>query len=257
LVAGLLLLGWCCLRGEPLPRAIHWRSALVIGFLLCTASNGLVVWSELRVPSGLAALMVATVPLWMWIGEVVFEQRPAGGPRLYTGLVLGTLGVVALAGPGLGALGGAIDPWGALALILSPITWTLGSLLSRRMPQARSSLQASALQMVCGGGLLAAGALIFEAPFEHLAEGPTLRASACLLYLCLFGSLVCLSAYGWLLRHVAPTRVATYAYVNPVVAMAVGTWLADEPFGWRAGLATALILAAVLLVLSRPRAPAR
>ncbi|TAJ23610.1 MAG: hypothetical protein EPO68_02690, partial [Planctomycetota bacterium] len=233
----------------------------VIGGLLCTISNGLVVWAELHVASGLAALMVATVPLWMCVGEALVERRIVGGARMIAGLVLGSLGVAVLAWPSavepgveLGEFGRAIHPLGALALCASPLTWTAGSLLARRLPASQSSLQSSALQMLCGGALLLAAALAFEAPWQTLAEPLAPRAVASLAYLCLGGSLLCLTVYGWLLKHVSATRVATYAYVNPVVALCAGAWLAAEPFEPRAALACALILPAVVLVLSRPKA---
>jgi drug/metabolite transporter (DMT)-like permease len=260
-LAGLLLHAWCRLRGLPRPRAADWRSGFVIGGLLCTISNGLVVWAELRVASGLAALMVATVPLWMCVGEALVERRVGGGRRMLAGLVLGSLGVALLAWPSaaefggeLGELGGALDPLGALALVASPLTWTAGSLLARRLPAQQSSLQSSALQMLCGGALLLAAALAFEAPWRTLATPLAPRAVASLAYLCLGGSLVCLTVYGWLLKHMPATSVATYAYVNPVVALCAGAWLADEPFEPRAAIACALILPAVVLVLSRPQA---
>lgn len=248
--AGLLLFAWCRVRGVARPCAADWRSGLLIGTLLCSISNGLVVWAEQRVASGLAALMVATVPVWMCVGEGLVERRVVGGWRMLAGLALGSLGVVVLAGPGLGELGAAIDPLGALALCASPLTWTAGSLLARRLPAQQSSLQSSALQMLCGGAVLLVACAVAERPWESLGP-PSARALGSLAYLSLGGSLLCLTVYGWLLKHVSATRVATYAYVNPIVALCAGAWLAAEPFGARAALACALILPAVALVLGR------
>jgi len=249
-VAGALMVAWARLRGVPAPRALEWRSALIIGFLLLTCGNGGVVWAETRLTSSLAALLVATVPLWMALCDWV---RPGGkrpGARAALGLALGFAGVVVLIGPRNLTGGGDVSLPGVLAIMGGCLAWASGSLYSKTAPLPASPLMATGMEMLLGGLLmLVVGLARGEAGDVH-AAGFTPRAVGALVYLVTAGSLVAFTAYVWLLRVQPPARVATYAYVNPVIAVLLGTLLAGEPFTPRAAAAAAIIVAAVVVIVS-------
>ena len=245
LVAGVLLGAWTLLQGKfERPTLVHWRSATIVGSLLLFSGNGCVVLAETRVESGVAALVIATTPLWM----ISIHALAPGGtrPRLaeIAGLALGFAGVWVLVDPGVGR---AVDPFGTVLLVIATISWASGSLYSRSAPLPRSPLQGAAMEMLAGGAVLLVASLVRG---EWAAVDParfSLASVASLAYLVVFGSLVGFSAYIWLLRVTTPAKVATYAYVNPVVAVALGWAVLSEPITTDTLVATALIVAAVVL----------
>jgi drug/metabolite transporter (DMT)-like permease len=253
LVAGTLLYGWARIRtGAPAPTRAQWRSAAVVGVLLLVTGNGAVVWAQQWVHSGLVALLAATVPLWLvlldWLGWGA--RRP--GLAVVAGLALGLLGVAALAGaPEIGREGMGMAMAGVGVVLVGAVSWAAGSLLSRSSHLPPSpSLAASAEMLAGGAALLAVGLVAGElSSFEPAAVST--RSLGALAYLIVFGSLLALSAYLWLLRVSTPSRVSTYAYVNPLVAMVLGWALAGEPLTTRTLGAAALILAGVLLITAR------
>lgn len=247
LIAGLVIVGWAMLRGAPRPTAAEWRSAFVTGFLMLLGGNGAVVWAEQRVPSGITALLVAVVPLWM----VLLDWLRPGGRRpraaVFAGLVLGLVGIVLLVGPS-SMSGAAVDTLGAVVLVVGSLSWAAGSLVSRYGAHPRSPLMATGMQMLGGGaGLVLAGAAMGEFPAFAVGAVST-RSLVAFLYLVSFGSLVGFTAYVFLLRATTPARAATYAYVNPVVAVILGWALAGEPITPRTVAAAAVILAAVAII---------
>lgn len=254
LVAGAALYAYARLRaGAGRPTAGEWRATAVVGALLLLGGNGGVVWAEQRVATGLASLIVATVPLWMvllaWAGPG--GRRPSLG--VAAGLALGTAGLVVLVGPATFAGHGAVDSLGALALLGSAISWAAGSVYARGAALPASPLLATGMQMLAGGVLLVAAAVATG----HATVDPgavTLRSMLALLYLIVFGSFVGFTAYVWLLKVAPPARVSTYAYVNPIVAVLLGWAVLGEPLTARTGMAAGVIVAAVALItLSRPR----
>ena len=255
LLAGSLLLAWVRLRTGEQPRASQWLPAAIVGTLLLVGGNGGVTWAEQRVPSGLAALLVATMPLWL----VLLDWLRPGGvrPRLGAtlGLLLGFGGVALLVGPS--RLNGThVDPLGATVLVLAALSWAIGSLYSRHGKLATSPLLAAAMQSLCGGTLLfILGGVSGEWTRLDLAQ-VSLRSVLSLAYLVLFGSLLGFTAYIWLLRVTTPSRVSTYAYVNPVVAVLLGWAFAGEAITGRMIGATALIVGAVALVITQQHKPA-
>lgn len=247
LVAGAVLYALVRARGAVKPTRSNWVAALIVGGLLLTLGNGSVVWAEQFVPSGIAALLVATVPLWM----VLFDWlRPGGrrpGAMVIAGIALGLAGLVLLVQPG--SLGGqAVNPIGAATLVAASIAWASGSIYSTRAKLPSSPLLATAMEMLAGGALLLiAGALTGEAiGFDPSAVSQ--HSGLAIVYLVIFGSLVGFSAYVWLLRVASPSSVSTYAYVNPVVAVILGWALAGEPLTARTLLAAGVIIGAVVLI---------
>lgn len=234
------------------PTLPQWRTTFITGALLFAIGNGTVSWSEQIVPSGIAALLVATVSLWM---VLVDWLRPGGvrpPPRVIAGFVLGFLGMALLVGPKHLGHSERINPIGACALIGASLAWAIGSIYSRHHPLPRSPLLGAGMQTLCGGMLLCLTALaIGETRHFHFADVTT-RAWLALLYLTVFGTGLGFSAYAYILKHSTASRVATYAFVNPVVALFLGWFLASEPLTLRTTLASGIILTAVLLVITAP-----
>lgn len=250
LVAGALLAGWARLRGAPGPTAAQWRAAAVIGGFLLFGGNGAVIWAEARVPSGIAALLVAILPLWMVILERIGPERRRPTPRAVAGVAMGVVGMVVLIGPGAIVGDGNVHPVGALVLLLGSLSWAIGSLYSRRATLPASQPMSSGAQMLAGGALLGVlGLATGESP-AGFAEGVSTASLVSLLYLIVFGSLVAFSAFAWLLRVEPPSRVATYAYVNPVVAVLLGWAVAGEPLTLQTMLAAGIIVGAVAMIVS-------
>ncbi len=249
LIAGALLYGWGILRGGKRPEAKTLVPIAVIGALLLVGGNGLVVWAEHRIASGIAALLIATEPLWIALLVPLVTRGRRPGPRTYAGIAVGLAGVFVLVGGGGGMGAGGIDIAGAFAVVLASFFWALGSLYSTRAKLPPSPWIATGSQMLAGGALLAllGGATGEWASFE-LAKvtAPALWAFA---YLVVFGSIVAFTAYAYLLRNARPTVVSTYAFVNPIVAVLLGWWIVDEPVNGRVVVAGALILAALLAIL--------
>ena len=249
-VAGGLLYVWAIRRGDvagdPVARR-QWAAAAIVGGLLFVGGNGLVAWSETRVDTGIAALLIAAVPLWM----ALFD-RAANGQRLgrssLLGLLVGFGGVALLAWPSGPS---RVDALGAAALLVSGAAWAAGSLVARRAALPRRPLVSSGMQMFAGGMLLV---LVGAASGEMTEVGqPSLTSVLAMVYLIVFGSWLAFSAYAWLLQ-VAPTSVvSTYAYVNPVVAVFLGWAVLSEPLSVRTVAAGAIILGAVALIVTPAR----
>jgi drug/metabolite transporter (DMT)-like permease len=240
-------------KEKPVPA--QWGTTIITGLLLLLCGNGALSWAETRVPSGIASLLVATVSLWM---VIIDWLRPGGvrpGPRVLIGFVLGFAGIALLVGPS--HLGGSerVNPVGAVTLILGSLAWAAGSIYSRHHPVPHSPLLGVAMQSLAGGvGLWIVAAATGELHQFHPAQ-VTLRSWLALLYLFSFGSALGFSAYIYILKHSTASRVATYAFVNPVVALFLGWSLGGEPLTLRTLIASGTILAAVLLVILAPHKP--
>ncbi len=242
-LAGGVLFAVLWLRGAPVPSPRQWGSAALVGTLLLGVGNGGIVFAQQWVPSGMAALVVGSLPMWTALFGGLFGQWPGRMERW--GLVVGFGGIVLL---NLGGdLGGRLLP--ALLMLLAPLSWGFGSMWSRRLPMPQGLMSAAA-QMLCGGVLMLGLGLVLG---EQLpAALPGARAVSAWLYLVIFGSLVGYTAYGWLLRNARPSLGTRYAHVNPVVAVVLGGLLAGETMSPKAWVAMAAILGAVVL-LTRKR----
>lgn len=253
LLAGGILYAFMRLRGEPAPTRRHWVSTSIVGMLLLMFGNGGVVLAERTVPSGVVALLVAMVPMWMVLLEWL---RPRGNrPTLQTviGLLIGFAGIMLLVGPAGFAGGEPVDPLGALLVTAGAAAWAAGSIYSRGAPLPRSAMLATGMEMAWGGvWLLLAGTV----RGEWASVDPSAFTAESLLafgYLVAFGSLVGFTAYIWLLGVSTPARVSTYAYVNPVVAVVLGWAFLDEPLTPRVMAAAAVIILAVAVITTGKR----
>jgi drug/metabolite transporter (DMT)-like permease len=249
LIAGAAVYAFRRLRGDPAPARFEWRSAAIVGLLLLVGGNGSVVWAEQRVPSGIAALLVGSAPLWM---VLIDSLRPGGrrpGGWAILGVLVGFVGIAVLVGPSqLIGIEGNVDSLGAGALTLAALFWAAGSLYNRGARLPASPLLGTGMEMLAGGsGLLLLGTLTGEWSRLDFA-GIAPRSWWGLGYLIVFGSLVGFAAYVWLLRVAPTTLVSTYAYVNPLVAIFVGNWLASEPITLRVLIAAAIIVGSVAAI---------
>lgn len=252
LAAGSLLIAWSLARetgGRPLPTRREWRDSLIVGAALLVGGMGLVAWGEQTVPSGIAALLIGTMPLWLAVlGRIFVGQtlpRAAG-----VGILVGLAGIAILAWPaGVGA--DRLNPFGTLALLISPLSWASGSLFAaHRAKLPRRPLLATGAQMLAGSPLLAiAGVATGELGQFHL-DRISGDSAVALAYLILVGSGVAYTAYGFLLRSAPLSLVGTYAFVNPVVAVILGWIVLAEPIGPRQLLAAGVIVGAVALIIT-------
>ena len=255
LVAGAILYAWNASRGEPRADRRGWLAGAVTGILFLVGGNGGVVWAQQRVPSGVAALVIASVALWIaLLDRTIFGQRLS--KQAVIGLVIGFAGVALLVNP---AIGGGIDGLGALVLLGAALSWAVGTLLSRQpwLGLPDRPLVGAAIQMLAGGAVFAIiGISTGELGRVDFAE-MSWRSTGGLVYLVVFGSLVAFSAYVWLLQNARVSLVATYAYVNPVVAVLLGWSILGEAVTARTLLAGGVIVAGVALIVSARSLPSR
>jgi len=253
LLGGMMFFGWAKLRGAESPQKKHWLPMALIGLGLIVGGNGGVSWAEQVVPSGLTALMIAVVPLWIVLADWI---RPGGerpGGIVMSGLALGFIGMLFLINPLNISVGSAIDPLGALVLVLATMSWATGSIYSRQASAPESQILGVGMQMLVGGAaLLIISGLSGE--FSGFAPAQvSLKSWLAFVYLTTIGSLA-FGVYLWLLKASTPAKVATYAYVNPVLALALGTWLAAEPFTlWTFGSSLVIVTAVVIIVSARKK----
>jgi drug/metabolite transporter (DMT)-like permease len=248
LIAGVMMFALLRLKGVALPDKKQWFHAVIAGCLMLLGGNGLVVWAEQTVSSSLAALLVALTPVWF---ALLDWSRPAGKrPAAYTwvGIAVGFVGVAFLVtghhSPGVHA---SQNLWGTVALLVAGLSWAAGSLWSRYHAKPESPWMNAALQMICGGVALSLLSLFYGEPSRFHFAQVSVQSWFSLLYLVVFGSWIAFSAYVWLLKVSTPSRVATYAYVNPVIAVLLGHLVLNEPLGMRVLWAAAIILAGVII----------
>jgi drug/metabolite transporter (DMT)-like permease len=248
LIAGAVLYAVARLRGAPRPSASDWRTAAITGVLMIACGNGAVVWSEQSVPSGIVALIVATVPLWMVMIDWLRPRGVRPRPPVFVGLALGIVGIVILVGPKAVVGQGHVGAIGAGILVLGSLSWAAGSIITRRSERPSSALVTTALQMLAGGVALAIMSVGFGELSAFSLSGVSLRSLLGWLYLIVFGSLIGFTAYVYLLGTVSAAKASTYAYVNPVIAVLLGWAFANEPVGARTIVAAAVILAGVAII---------
>jgi drug/metabolite transporter (DMT)-like permease len=251
LAAGLLLYPIFRSRTAAGPSAAQWKTAAISGFLLLGA-NGAVCWAERTVPSGIAALLVATVTLWM---VIVDWLRPGGhkpSGRVLFGIAMGFVGMVVLIGPAKLGSPGRVDPVGAAVLVVASLAWACGSLCSKHGSMPSSPLLGVAMQGLCGGSVLWILAFLTGELSGFHPAAVTTRSWLAVTYLFVFGSCIGFSSYLYILKKSTAARVGTYAFVNPIVALAIGWFFGGEGMTTRTLVAAAVILTAVVLVITAP-----
>jgi drug/metabolite transporter (DMT)-like permease len=248
LVSAAIILVWRRLAGDPWPTRRQWRDAAIVGLLLLVGGNGLVSFAEQTVPSGIAALIIGSVPLWLTLFEAL---RPGGikpGWQSILGLIVGFAGIFLLVGPGESGTALHLDLLGTVTIILATILWAIGSVYSKNADIPNSTIMWTGMEMTAGAlGLFVMSALTGEFAKFDLA-GVSIRSWLGLVYLIAVGSLVGFVAYGWLLRNAPIALVSTYAYVNPVVAIFLGAWLAEELVTPRIIVAALVIIGSVIVI---------
>jgi drug/metabolite transporter (DMT)-like permease len=248
IAAGSALYAWARWRGAARPRLREWKYPAIVGTALFLGGHGSLAWGERTVPSGIAALLVATLPVWIVVLALVWGPERKFSARALVGIVLGFLGVGVLFGPDALHHRGELNLLGAAAVLFGTFIWAAGTIYMRNVKMPESPLLSSAMQMLVGGAsLMLAAAITGETTRFHFAQ-VTARSWAAWAYLAVFGSLVAFTAYTWLHMVEKPSRVATYAYVNPVVAVLLGWVAASEPVGMFTVVAMIVILAGVALV---------
>ncbi len=266
MLAGAVLYLLMRFRRAEKPRALHWRNATIVGGFLILGGNGGVVWAEQFIPSGMAALLVAILPFWM----VLVDWLRPGGTRPSTGvtigLIVGIVGLIILIGPvavnptaasnAEASAGNGVVLGGALVLMLASLSWALGSIFSRHAALPKSAFVATGMEMLTGGALLLILALARGDHLDFDITQVSSKSAIAFFYLTTIGSLVGFTAYIWLLKVQPASRVATYAYVNPVVAVFLGWAFAGEALSLRTAIAAAIIIGAVALITTARSSPA-
>src|SRR5215469_3474194 len=247
-IAGLLLVVWTLARREPWPTAREWASISVLAALIFVCDYGLLFWAEVKVASGVAAVIMATIPVFIAVAEILVLRTQRMTLRLGGALAIGVGGVAVLMARSLQLGTAPISTVGAVALIVAAISWSIASVMTRKLELPSSKVLSSGAQMLVGGMLLAVVAAALGEPRRFHPGAVSGQAWVALAYLIVMGSILGFTSYLWLIHRESPTKVGTYAYVNPVVAVLLGYFMGGEGLGLRTILGTALVLASVLLI---------
>lgn len=252
LISGMILVVWQRSAGQSLPTRKQWISAAIIGTLLLLGGNGLVSWAEQFIPSGIAALIIGSMPMFLVLAEAVRPNGVKPTWRAIIGLLIGFVGIFILVGPAkLSGSTAKLNPFGLLALLGACITWASGSVYSKTADLTKSSLMNTGAQMLMGSVSLLIVSLLTGELHGWDITAVSSRSIYGLTYLILIGSLVGFASYGWLLQNAPISLVATYAYVNPIVAVFLGNWIGNEPLEPRIWIAAAIIIGSVIFINSR------
>jgi drug/metabolite transporter (DMT)-like permease len=247
-IAGLVLYLWLLARGERSPTLREWTSASLLGLIIFLFDYGILFWAETRIPSGIAAVMLATIPGLMALSEILFLRTQKLTARLLLALLIGVAGVAVLMSRSLNLGGAPIDKLGAFALLFAAISWSVASALTRILPLPSSKVMSSGAQMLTGGIFLTIAAAAFGEFRNFHPTAVSRGAWLALLYLIVAGSIIGFTAYVWLIHHQSPTKVGTYAYVNPIVAVLVGYFFGGEALTSRTVLGTLFVLISVIVI---------
>jgi drug/metabolite transporter (DMT)-like permease len=251
--AGLVLYVWLRLQGTPAPTRREWAAASVLGTLIFVIDYGCLFWAEQRVPSGIAAVVLATIPVFITLMEIAFLRTQRLTVRLALALIVGLFGVAVLMNHSFSLGEVPVNRAGAIALLVASVTWSIATILTRRLPLPLSKPMSAAAQMLAGGAQLFALTALTGEFAGFRAGAVSWNAWFALVYLIIAGSIVGFTAYVWLLHYESPTKVGTYAYVNPVVAVGLGYFIGGETVGPRTILGTLLVLVSVISITTTPK----
>ncbi|MGA7623800.1 MAG: EamA family transporter [Candidatus Acidiferrales bacterium] len=252
-IAGIIMYAWLRIGGTPTPRLGEWLAATFLGALIFLLDYGSLFWAEQRVPSGIAAVVLATIPVFITLLEIIFLHTQRLTLRLSAALIVGLCGVAVLMNHSFSLAEAPVNRAGALALLLASFTWSVATILTRRLPLPASKPMSAATQMLLGGLQLFVLAGITGEFSGFQVQAVSRTAWFSLAYLIVAGSIAGFTAYIWLLHYESPTKVGTYAYVNPVVAVALGYLVGKEPIGPRMLLGALLILISVITITTTPK----
>jgi drug/metabolite transporter (DMT)-like permease len=256
-IAGLALYAWMRLRGVPAPSRREWVGASFLGTLIFVLDYGCVFWAEQHVPSGITAVVLATIPVFITLLEIIFLRTQRLTIRLSLALIVGIFGVAVLVNHSFSLGEAPINRAGAIALLVASFTWSIATILTRRIPLPASKPMSAAAQMLSGGVQLFILTAVSGEFSGFRVQAVSWNAWFALVYLIVAGSIVAFTAYVWLLHYESPTKVGTYAYVNPVVAVILGYFLGGEAVGPRTLLGTLLVLVSVITITTTPKAVPR
>lgn len=255
--AGVVLYAWLRLKGTAAPNRREWVAASALGALIFVLDYGCLFWAEQRVPSGVTAVVLASIPVFIALLEIIFLRTQKLTVRLGIALLVGIFGVTVLVNRSFSLAEAPIDRAGAIALLVASFTWSIATILTRRVPLPASKAMSAAAQTLTGGALLFVLAAMTGEFKGFRMQAVSEKAWLALVYLIIAGSLVGFTAYVWLLHYESPTKVGTYAYVNPVVAVALGYFVGGESVGSRTLLGTLLVLVSVVTITTTKKAEAR
>jgi len=251
-ISGIVLFTWMRLRGTPSPGVREWLAASFMGTLIFLIDYGCVFWAEQRVPSGITAVVLATIPVFITLLEIILLRTQRLTFRLAAALAVGICGVAVLVNRSFALRETPINRAGASALVVAAFTWSLATILSRKLPLPASKPMSAAAQMLSGGMQLFLLSALSGETKGFRVQTVSWNAWLALVYLIVAGSIVAFTAYIWLLHYESPTKVGTYAYVNPVVAVVVGHFLGKEAIGPRTLLGTLFVLVSVITITTTP-----
>jgi drug/metabolite transporter (DMT)-like permease len=253
LIAGALLFLWMRFKETPAPCFREWSSASLLAILIFVFDYGFLFWAEKRVPSGIAAVMMAMIPAFMALSEILILRTQRLTMRLAFALLVGVGGVAVLVSRSLSLGEAPIETSGAIALVVASVSWSVASALTRKLPLPAAKTMSSGIQMLAGGVFLTlAAAVLGEFRGFHI-QSVSRAAWFSLAYLIVAGSIIGFTAYVWLIHHESPTKVGTYAYVNPVVAVLIGYFLGGEAIGPRTIMGTLFVLVSVIVITTTPK----
>ncbi len=254
LISGIILVVWQRSVGQAMPTRKQWGSAAIIGTLLLLGGNGLVSWAEQFIPSGIAALIIGSMPMFLVVAEALRPNGVKPTWRAIVGLLIGFAGIFILVGPAeISGSSTKLNPFGVIALLGACVTWASGSVYSKTADLPKSSLMNTGAQMLMGSVSLMIVSLLTGELHGWDITAVSSRSIYGLTYLIFVGSLVGFASYGWLLQNAPISLVATYAYVNPIVAVFLGNWIGDEPLEPRIWVAAAIIIGAVIFINTRSK----
>ena len=249
-VAGAMMCVWALARRQPLPTLRQWGSIVLLAVLMFVIDYGLLFTAERQVHSGMAAVMLATIPAFTAVAEILWLRTQRLTLRLASALIVGLGGVVVLVDPAVGLAGAPIYGPSALALVIAALSWSIASVLMRRLPLPAAKTMTAGTEMLTGGLLLGVAAVAFGQERGFDPATVSTQAWVALAYLIVAGSVLAFGAYTWLIHHESPTKVGTYAYVNPLVAVIIGYLFGSESLDARTVFGTLLVIASVVIIIS-------
>jgi drug/metabolite transporter (DMT)-like permease len=255
-LGGLILFGFARIRNREPITGRMWAAAALMGALFFTVCHGGLSWAAQHVPSGILALLMASTSMWTALIEIATRSKTRPGTRILVSLLIGFLGMALLVVRPELLAGSHVGSLGAIVALTGAFSWAVGTVFTRRVPHPESNILSAGMQMMCGGGLLLLAAVLTGQANGWSPANISQQSLIAMAFLTLIGSLVGFSCYLFLLSHCPPTQVATYAYVNPIIALILGFFIAGEHFTGRSLIASVVVIGSVAsIIMSRKSSP--